>query len=129
MTICSADRKLGFLVDFNKPQTSPDNFKSSEMSGKDEIYVFISSALKGDISAVEGFLEKWPKAINEKDLNTWTALMHAVWSSQEVIVASLIKRGANIREKDKWGRASWVLAKRRGNRSIIGMIEEALKKQ
>lgn len=99
------------------------------MPGKDEIYVFISAALKGDISAVEGFLEKWPKAINEKDLNTWTALMHAVWSSQEVIVAALIKRGANIREKDKWGRASWVLAKRRGNRSIIGMIEEALKKQ
>lgn len=105
----------------------PKNLEKYALPSKNEIEAFVKSASSGDISKVETFLKDWPLAVNEKDSHTWTALMHAVWSCQQNVVASLIKHGINVREKDRWGRTSWVLAKRKGDRIIIGMIEDALK--
>lgn len=106
----------------------PKHFENGETPGKDDIETFICAATMGDINTVTAFLAKWPQAIDEKDTHTWTALMHAAFTGHEAVVVSLIKHGANVREKDKWGRSIWVLVRRKGNPEIIRLIEEALRK-
>lgn len=108
---------------------SPKSHEDVDCPTKDDLEIFISAARSGDINTIETFLAKWPRAVNEKDSHTWTALMHAAWLGHETIVETLIKYGADVREKDKWGRATWALVRRKGNREIIILIEEALKKK
>lgn len=111
------------------PPLPPQNSENGEVIAQEDIDIFICAATMGDINSVNTFLAKWPHAIDQKDAHTWTALMHAAFSGHAEIVDMLIKHGADVREKDKWGRSIWVLVRRRGNRKIISLIEEALKKK
>jgi ankyrin repeat protein len=89
---------------------------------------YAQAACLGKIATIESFLQRWPDFIDVKDNKSWTALMHAAWSNHEDIVVLLLQKGADLRVKDRWGRSAWVLAKKRGCRSIVILIEEGLKK-
>lgn len=54
--------------------------------------------------------------------------MHAAWCGQETVVALLLKCGAQVREKDRWNRTAWILARRKGHRGVVSLIEEEFRK-
>ena len=58
-----------------------------------------------------------------------TALILAVWWGHTEVVKLLIKNGADVYAKNKYGQTALMLAEKRGHTKIISILKKAMEKK
>lgn len=88
---------------------------------QEEIDAFVTGAGSREEAAALDFLKKYPAAINHKEKrHNWTALILSAWGDRKEMAVFLLKNGADIEAKDKFGRTALVYAATSG---LTGMVD------
>lgn len=74
--------------------------------------------INGDLSHFERLMTQ-NLDLNEKDDQGYTPLHHALMNGHFDVARLLVKSGANVMEKDKYGRTSLYLSAKRNNRQFV----------
>ncbi|MCE9507218.1 MAG: ankyrin repeat domain-containing protein [Alphaproteobacteria bacterium] len=97
----------------------PDIYFLPPVPSQQEVDAFVIAAGSGKESEAAAFLDKYPGAVNQKNIHGNTALINAAWMGQSAMVEFLLKKGAAVNGKSDTGLTPLMAAAWRGRTWII----------
>jgi ankyrin repeat protein len=89
----------------------------------------LSAIRSNDIETAKLLIENGADVNAKNNYNGWTPLIKAVWDGHIKIAKLLLEHGADVNAKNNAGETALAIATERGNKDIVKVIEEAMKKR
>lgn len=83
---------------------------------------FMTKITAAQFNKLQKLLQKYPRIVDEKNEDSWTALIIAAYRGNVELVKELIAAGAKLEEKNNYGWTAFMLAAQAGRAEVVTLL-------